>query len=192
MINYIGVISREDAELLKSLAEEADRILEFGAGASTQVFSAYCKGAIDCVETVHEWVDKTTRNLEVLQIGRNVRFLCPRPFGRVFSEIGAYDLIFVDGADELRQSFALCSWVHLRAGGTMAFHDTRRGTPHGLSETSDVQNVCALIARCAPEIDSVILNAMDSNTTLIRKRAPLPYVDWQKTEGRTDAQMGIA
>ena len=38
-IRYIGDISREDAELLARTAAGARRILEFGAGASTQVLA---------------------------------------------------------------------------------------------------------------------------------------------------------
>ena len=186
MIPYVGVISREDAELLKSLAENAERILEFGCGASTQIFAAYGKGTVDSVETGWNWIEKTKRNIARLGLPPKVRF---HEYASFRPE--RYDLIFDDGADELRLAFAALTFPHLDVGGIMAFHDTRRTKPHGESRTSDVQNVCSILEWHSTEIDSVTMNANNSNTTLIRKRAPLPYVNWQVTEGRTDAQMGL-
>lgn len=186
MIPYIGCVSREDAEVLRDLAEKSSRILEYGSGASTQIFRAYSMGSVTSIESDPEWIAKTLHNLGQL----NLTGVVFRPYYG-FEPVGDYDLIFIDNADELRLESAIKSWPHLAVGGTMAFHDTRRTEPHGRSKTSDVQNVCALIERCSREIDSVTLNARDSNTTLIVKREPLPYVNWQASEGRTDAQMGL-
>jgi predicted O-methyltransferase YrrM len=188
MIDYIGDVSREDAVLLRWLAEHSYQILEFGSGASTQIFAAYGAGTVESVETEPQWIEKTSRNLAKLGIEKQVTFYPHESF----RPTGGYDLIFVDGIDELRQSFALTTWPSLQVGGRMCFHDTRRTVPHGVSPTSDVQNVCALIERYSSEVANVALNQDESNTTVVRKRAPLPYVDWMKSEGRSPAQMGIA
>lgn len=188
MIDYVGDVSREDAKLLRSLAERSDRILEFGCGASTQIFAAYGRGVVHSVETHPEWIAKTRRNLASLGIERPVHF--HQVAG--FQPEGQYDLVFVDSIDELRQHLALMAWPFVSVGGAMCFHDTRRTKPHGESLTSDVQNVCALIERYSPEIEFIALNEDDSNTTVVTKRAPLLYVDWMKSEERTPEQMGIA
>lgn len=188
MIPYIGDVSREDAALLRSLAECSRRILEFGCGASTQIFAAYAVGTVTSIETDPAWIARTKRNLAALQIEREVDF-------RLYDDFrldGDYDLIFVDGIDELRAAFSLLTWPALRVPGMMLFHDTRRIKPHGVSPTSDVQNVLALVERFSPEVDRVLLNAGHSNTTVVMKCTPLPYVDWMKSEARTPAQMGIA
>jgi predicted O-methyltransferase YrrM len=187
MIDYIGDVSREDAVLLRSLAEHSRRILEFGCGASTQIFAAYGADTVDSVETDAQWIDKTKRNLVRLGISKPVEF---HDYAS-FKPTGEYDLIFVDGVDELRQPFALATWASLAVGGRMCFHDTRRVVPHGISTTSDVQNVCALIERFSPEVHFAAINQDNSNTTVIGKRKPLPYVDWMKSENRTRAQMGL-
>ena len=186
MIDYIGCVSREDAKVLRLLAEQADRLLEFGSGASTQIFRAYCPGAVYSVETDAAWIAKTLANLRKLNLaGVDFRLYAE------FVPMGTYDVIFVDGVDERRLEFAIAMWPYLDVDGVMAFHDTRRTKPHGLSKTSDVQNVCALLERFSTEISGVSVNDSDSNTTLVFKRRPLTYVDWQKVEGRTDAEMGL-
>jgi predicted O-methyltransferase YrrM len=168
------------------LAEGADSILEFGSGASTQIFRAYTKGSVTSVESDPAWITKTDANLARL----NLSGVVFRPYYG-FEPVGMYDVVFIDNANELRLESAIRAWPNLAVDGVMAFHDTRRTKPHGLSKTSDVQNVCAIIERFSTEIDRVILNDGDSNTTLIYKREPLLYVNWQVSEGRSDAQMGL-
>lgn len=188
MIPYIGCISREDAGLLASLAERCDRILEFGSGASTQIFAEYGRGTVESVETDMSWVVKTKRNLAALGIKAPVTF----HDWSSFRPHGKFDMILIDNIDELRQEAALASWPFLALGGWMCFHDTRRTAPHGPSTTTDVQNACAVVARYSQEVASVALNQNDSNTTVITKRrSPLIYVDWMVSEGRTPAQMGL-
>lgn len=191
MIPYIGCVSREDAFVLKTLAEMSPRILEYGSGASTQIFACYGTGKVISVESVDEWAYKTAAHLRNLvdDVTREVEFVRYREFSEdLCPEV---DLIFIDCADELRLLCAYASWPLLRVGGTMAFHDTRRTKPHADAARSDVQNVCAVLAAFSPEVECVSFNACESNTTLVLKRAPLLYVDWQKSEGRTDAQMGL-
>jgi tRNA A58 N-methylase Trm61 len=72
MINYIGDISKADANILADLAEQSENILEFGVGASTQVLAAYGKGKVTTTETSMEWVEKTKQNLKLLGIEKEV------------------------------------------------------------------------------------------------------------------------
>lgn len=187
MIPYVGDVSRRDAELLKAFAERSKAILEFGCGASTQILRAYGAGAVDSVDTSMYWIARTQRNLERLELKRPVSF----HQYETFRPVGPYDLIFVDGLNELRLPFACVTWPTLAIGGLLCLHDTRRTEPYGRSPTSDVQHVAFLLERYSREIESVILNQYDSNITVIKKRAPLLLDDWMKAEGRTPAQMGI-
>lgn len=192
MIPYIGDLSRNDAVLLKNLAEQADRILEFGVGASTQIFAAYAKGSVTSVDTDPTWIDRTNARLDALAAsGVALRPVVFVPYAD-FEPAGAYDLVFVDGIDELRLEFALKTWDALAPWRSMAFHDTRRTKPHGPSKTSDIENVATVLARHALEIDHVLVNTLDSNITLVRKRTPLALEDWNVVEGRTPEQIGIA
>jgi predicted O-methyltransferase YrrM len=188
MIHYIGDLSRRDAELLRVLAVKADRILEFGAGASTQIFAAYGRGTVETVETDLEWIEKTHRNFLAIGIERTITF----HIWQAFVPVGPYSLIFVDGIDELRREFAFKTWPTLAIGGVMCFHDTRRTAPHGASKTSDIQNALAIAETFSPEVDRVVLNQADSNITVVTKRAPLLLEDWNAIEGRTAAMIGIA
>lgn len=187
MIPYIGDVSRADATLLRDLARRSSRILEFGCGASTQIFSAYGRGSVESVDTSDEWIEKTRGNLSKLGLvaARFHRF-------DEFVALGSYDLIFVDGLNELRLPFALTVWPHLATGGRMCLHDTRRRKPYGNAMTSDVQHVCMIVERFSTEIARVDLNQDDSNTTVILKRAPLLLVDYNAIERRTPEQLGLA
>ena len=187
MIDYVGDLSRRDAELLCALAKRAERILEFGAGASTQIFAAYGRGGICCVETDPAWIVKTRRNLARLEIEHRVAF---HRFD-AFRLSGSYDLVFVDGVDELRAHFAFLAWPALTVGGAMCFHDTRRTVPHGFSKTTDIQNALAVVERHSPEVDRMVLNQDDSNITVVVKRAPLLVEDWNVVERRTPKQIGL-
>lgn len=188
MIPYIGDLSRADAALLHRFGFNAFRILEFGCGASTQIFAAYTNGTVDSVETDPAWIDKTKRNLGALAIPKPVAF---HAYARFVPK--SYDLIFVDGIDQLRRAFAFLTWPHLEAGGFMLFHDTRRTKPHGQSTTSDIENALSTACEFSPEVDRVVLNQDGSNITVLTKRsAPLRYEDWNAVEGRTLEQIGIA
>ena len=188
MIDYIGDLSRRDAELLREFAQQSDRILEFGVGASTQIFAAYGRGSVDAVDTEAVWITKTQQNIAALDVStRPVTF-----YGYAsFAPVGPYNLIFVDGANEFRLPFAVLAWPTLAIGGSILLHDTRRREPYGKAKTSDVQHVAALIERFSAEIDWVVLNQGNSNTTVIRKRAALVLEDYNKLEGRTPAQLGL-
>jgi predicted O-methyltransferase YrrM len=183
-LRYIGDISREDAALLARMAAGARRILEFGAGASTQVLaqSAPAGAEIVTVETKTEWVDRTRENLRRLGISREVRFLPYRGFWRAVA--GPFDLIFDDGIDRLRAEFAERAWPMLAVGGCLLFHDTRR--------PRDVRVALRHAERVFLEVASVELNPEGSNLTVVRKQAPKKYVDWNVVEGRARWEYGHA
>jgi len=191
MIPYVGDLSSRDADLLRLLASRSDRILEFGVGASTQIFAAYGCGKVESVDTSAEWIAKTAANLNTLEArGFDLRPVTFRGYA-AFRPVAKYDLIFVDGLNELRLPFALLTWPALIDGGFMCLHDTRRTAPYGNAKTSDVQHVCAIIERHSAEIDTIALNQNESNTTVIAKRSPLLLEDYNAIEGRTRQQLGL-
>jgi predicted O-methyltransferase YrrM len=181
-LRYIGDISREDAKLLSRHAAGARRILEFGAGASTQVLAQTApEGAqIVTVETEKAWVERTRENLERLGIVREIQFIRYRGFWR--SVQGPFDFIFDDGIDRLRGEFAERAWPMLAVGGALLFHDTRRAR--------DARTALHFVEKVFLEVDSVHLNAEGSNITVVRKQAPLQYSDWNVVEGRARWEYG--
>tara|TARA_R110000868_G_scaffold19150_5_gene82794 strand:+ start:5624 stop:5863 length:240 start_codon:yes stop_codon:yes gene_type:complete len=58
----------------------------------------------------------------------------------------------------------------------MVFHDTRR--------FADFQNAAWVAQLFYTEVKTIEVNANDSNLTLIYKRKPLTYVNWNETEGK--------
>jgi predicted O-methyltransferase YrrM len=181
-LRYIGDISRDDAQLLSRYAASARRILEFGAGASTQVLAQTApEGAeIVTVETEKSWVERTRKNLERLGIARRIQFVRYRGFWRAVQ--GPFDFIFDDGVDRLRGDFAQRAWPLLAVGGALLFHDTRR--------PRDARTALRFVETVFLEVASVHLNAEGSNITVVRKQAPLRYVDWNVVEGRARWEYG--
>lgn len=179
MIPYIGDISKNDAEVLKEMAETHDNILEFGVGASTQVLSAYSKNSIIAVDTSVEWLEKTKRNIELLEI-KNVPSFVFWEQGIMFTKF--FDFVFDDCADEYRKDFALKIWPQVNIGGILAFHDTRRW--------QDARNVCHVLEQIYESVDRVIWNYNHSNITLVYKKEHEPYENWQETENRMPWQIG--
>ena len=94
MIPYIGDISKQDAVVLKELAEQSVDILEFGCGASTQVLAAYTSGSVISVDTAPAWIRKTREHLKRLNLPE-VSFCSYDEF--VTWRGGPYDLVFNDG-----------------------------------------------------------------------------------------------
>lgn len=183
MIPYIGDISKADAEVLRELAEEATNILEFGCGASTQVIREYAfrSTALVSIDTEETWIEKTKKNLDMLNIRKLVTFqsyqaFMKDPWG------GPYDMIFDDGVDHLRKEFALAIWPHLKVGGVLAFHDTRRG--------QDIRNFVEVLATHFNEVGGVMTNIEGSNISCMYKKEHEPYDNWQITEKREPWQLG--
>jgi predicted O-methyltransferase YrrM len=174
MVPYIGDISKNDARLLAEFAHGSDKILEFGMGASTQVMAEAKRpeARFVSVETDPFWIQRTKDNFEKLgldlgQVEWTTHDNTPRD---------DWDFIFVDGVDNLRGIFAEVAWGHLKVGGHMAFHDTRR--PH------DLQQALVMALKKMGQVEAIAINMWDSNITVLRKREPLLYENWNEVEGR--------
>lgn len=184
-MRYIGDLSSQDAQLLAEMAKGAEDILEFGAGASTQIFAqaapATCR--ITSIETDPRWIERTRRNLALLGVTRPVTFRSWKEWLTASAAMpGVFDLIFDDGVDKLRAKFAMHAWPLLRIGGKFLFHDTRR--------SKDAKNVNALLAKHYLEVDTVAFNTRSSNITVLIKKAPEPWVDWNVVERRAKWEYG--
>jgi predicted O-methyltransferase YrrM len=184
-LRYVGDLSREDAEILAELASTANRILEYGVGASTQILAQSVAPGADVLslDTDDYWIYRTRAILEEMVPGHRVRL---QRFERL-TELddlidGSFDLIFDDGHDDLRLEFGLASWRMLKTGGRFVLHDTRR--------RGDVANVLFLAARYFREIERIDLNPSASNVSILHKCVRKPYVDWNKEESRTAWEMG--
>lgn len=177
-MRFIGDLSHEDAVVLEFYGLVSPRILEFGAGGSTQIFAQCMPEVLISVETSQEWIDKTKRNIE--------RFRpCTDP---VFVQYGShprheYDLIFVDGVWDLRRDFAQSTWPLLRVGGQMIFHDTRRWF--------DAENALLTAKVYFDEVDTIHMNTDNSNCTVLTKRDKIEYVNWNESEGKPAWMYGI-
>lgn len=178
MIDYIGDISKNDALVLKELAEHATNILEFGPGASTQVMAAYTSGRILSVETEPSWIESAKGHLE--RLGLSADFVSYDQFSK--SPGGPYDLVFNDGALSLREEFALAAWDCLKADGVLCFHDTRT--------TRVVLQIASFFSTRSASIKRVEVNKDLSNITVIHKRPPLHYENWNVAESRTEYEAG--
>ena len=171
-IDFVGDLSVADAKVLMNLSTNAQSILEFGAGGSTQIFAQRLPNTLISVETDPYWADIVQRKIAVdfpdatkpLMLGYTENFW------------QKFDLIFVDGVDDKRLDFALGTWGALRGGGVMLFHDTRR--------PADWENALVVANRNGAEVQSVELNLDNSNITVLRKRdKPLLYDNWHDVEG---------
>jgi hypothetical protein len=169
---YIGDLSKNDVALLSNAAAVSTRILEFGVGASTQIFRRHSPGELICVETSRAWVDTTIKNLQLLGINGKVTF---HKYDS-FKPEGEYDLIFDDGHDALRLPFALAVWKHLKVGGHLLWHDTRRHV--------DIYNICTFIAAHWSEITTIEFNKGDSNISVMTKGPPCTYLNWNMVENK--------
>lgn len=175
---FIGDLSLEDADVLAALITSFSngRVLEFGAGGSTQIISQCGASLIDCVETDPNWIKLTQQRLQTLANATPVNFM-----GYTTKLSGMYDVIFVDGVDNLRREFAINTWQNLSPNGVMLFHDTRR--------FQDFQNAAWIAQLYFNEIKKMDINAKasndrSSNMTLIFKKPHEQYVNWNESEGK--------
>ncbi len=188
IIPYIGDVSKNDALVLKEMAETHKRILEFGCGASTQVLVHYSKGEfVESIDTSEEWIKKTINNIDLLGLGGETTFFMG-PYDQFIESLEpvpynvTYDFIFDDGVDYLRREFAVKIWPYLAVGGILAFHDTRRAP--------DFRNVLEVLATFQDEIGRVEFNYKDSNITLVQKKLAAPYSNWQIDEQKEPFEIG--
>lgn len=175
---FIGDLSKEDALLLQQFGEASSKILEFGAGGSTQIFAQCKPDVLISVETAPQWVEKTKNNIK-----RYKNVTEPVFVGYGSHPHHSYDLIFVDGVWDLREGFAKSTWPLLADNGVMIFHDTRRWF--------DAENVFKVAKIYWDEIRTIHLNHEDTNCTVIRKRQKVSYVNWNDTEGKPKWAYGI-
>jgi predicted O-methyltransferase YrrM len=197
-MNYLGDLSKNDYELLKTLGSNSKNILEFGVGASTQILRNFSDGNITSLETSPFWIDITKKNLIFLKIEKYISFSLYEEFDAGGKK---YDLIFNDGVDSLRNEFGIKFWQNLEIGGIIAYHDTRR--------RQDIQNVINLINSFKDEIESIVFNKNNSNITVIKKKAKdgiffndiidlnkilseFSYYDWNDAEKKIRLKYGIS
>lgn len=177
-IRFIGDLSLEDASILALYGKKSKSIIEFGAGGSTQILSQCLPDKFVSVETSKYWIERTKSNLDKINIKTPPEF---KDYG-IYGEEN-YDLIFVDGIDDFRRDFAINHWKVLNFGGVMIFHDTRRFL--------DFQNVAWVAQLFYKEISRIDVNYENSNMTIIHKRDPLEYVNWNLNEGKPLWAYGI-
>ena len=101
---------------------ESPKILEFGAGGSTQIF-AQCDAPehIVSVETVQEWIDITEERMATLDNPKPVHFINYDIQAIQDTHGSNWDLIFIDGPDSLRKHSAHRTWEELNIGGDFGF-----------------------------------------------------------------------
>jgi len=175
-MRFNGDLSLEDADVLVLYGKRAKRILEFGCGGSTQIFSQCKPSRLVSIETSAEWINVTARR--VAKLGGIAPEFRPYDYIPMTEE---FDLIFVDGIDSLRRDFALGTWKMLSVGGVMIFHDTRR--------FQDFQNAAWVAQTYFNEIAFININTKarnnkSSNLTVLVKKEHEPYVNWNYEEGK--------
>jgi glycosyltransferase involved in cell wall biosynthesis len=188
-MKYSGLLSKRDAVVLQHYAAKAPRILEFGAGGSTQIFAQCAPGTVLTLDTNPHWIDQTKASLKALKVppGRVAFRLLPHETGpsldaalqREAAPRAPYHLVFNDGASdhEMRLAFARAAWPLLAEGGALLTHDTRL--------QPDIGWLCTFLAEHFATVGRVYANHRDSNITVVIKRAPLPYepfvtaTDWR-------------
>lgn len=186
---YIGDLSSRDAAVLARAARCSFSILEFGVGASTQIFAQFAppRARIVSLDTSGDWIARTTAILDAMQLRSAVTFrdyVAWTQEQEISSAQPCYDLLFDDGIDALRLDFALRAWPRLKVGGQLIFHDTRR--------QRDWVNVLQFASAAYPEIRSIEANKDDSNLTVVTKQQPVAYENWNATEGRSPLMVGCA
>jgi predicted O-methyltransferase YrrM len=180
---YIGDLSSRDAAVLRGTARDAASILEFGVGGSTQIFAQYAPehARLLSLDTSDEWIARTALILRTMGLRERVMFQTYRDW-RLDPVEEHYDLVFDDGIDGLRLDFANRAWPMLGVGGKLIFHDTRR--------QRDYMNVLQFAANRYLEISAIDANVEDSNLTVITKRHPQPYENWNLVEERSQVMIG--
>ncbi len=175
-INFIGDLSKEDARLLKKYVINANNILEFGCGGSTQIISQFCKTNFTSIDTKKVWIDKTLNNIQLFNIKQCVNFKLYNEFN--FKKDCQYDLIFNDGAIDKRLEFALNIWDSLIYGGYLLIHD---------SKTVKVCNILkTILSEKLLEISSIQLNVDNSNISVITKQKRNEYKNWNVIENKPE------
>lgn len=173
-IKFIGDLSLQDADTLAKYGKQSKNILEFGVGGSTHIFCQCSPDKLICFETDSSWIDMTTQRLDQINVDKNLYKILE--YKNLSTVRDNFDLIFVDGVDNLRLDFALNTWDLLEIGGIMIFHDTRR--------SRDFENVANLLKKVFLEVRTIEVNVNSSNLTVITKKAREEYVNWNRVENK--------
>ena len=188
MKKFIGLLRKDDAEIIERYARTAKSVVEFGAGGSTHIIAQTIAptSSFTSFETDAKWIALTKDRLARLKVAGRAKLLPHAQWPKLRTTLKP-DLVFVDGLWALRRGFALEAWPQLRIGGHMLLHDTRRA--------KDIANVAAIVGTHFLEIESVLANAKHAgrttNVTVIRKKAREPEVNWYKTEGKPRWAYGL-
>jgi spermidine synthase len=177
---FIGDLSLQDADVLANYGKRSPVILEFGVGGSTQLFAQCKPEKLFSVETDPAWVNLTKSRLAKIEDKTDPLFLTYNDFSSV-TETHKFDLIFVDGVDNLRRDFAIKTWSSLKDNGVMIFHDTRRH--------QDFQNAAWVAQLYFNELEWMDVNCRasdfkSSNMTVLFKKPHEPYVNWNHAEDK--------
>lgn len=174
---YIGDLSRADMQVLAEYAMTHRRVLEFGAGASTQILALRGdqNAAFYCVETEQSWIDRTSDNCRRLG-ARHPIYLSWLGWQQLQAQ--EFDLVFNDGLLELRDEFASRAWRMLGEGGSLLWHDCRAATSS--------RDIVTFVGENYAEIESVSLSYRESNIAVIRKRVAIREGNWHEHERLAD------
>ena len=103
-IEFVGDLSLSDAKELARLGSEANSILEFGAGGSTQILAQCCPKIFVSIDTDRAWIKRTSENLKKIS---HERWTVPWFDNYPYTPDQFFDLIFVDGHPSKRLDFAM-------------------------------------------------------------------------------------
>ncbi len=192
MKQFVGDLSREDAEIIELYASGSSGVLEFGAGGSTHIIAQSTASGVPFVslETDQAWIQMTEERLEKIGVREKCKFVLYDDDWRanIVTACGEYSMVFVDGADSLRRQVSVETWPLLNVGGFMLFHDTRR--------IGDFENMVSVMQTYQNEIESVFCNqrfsGISSNVSVIKKKQLEPYVDWNLVCEKPDWMRGGA
>lgn len=187
-MKYIGDLSNRDAALLERYASNANAVLEFGVGGSTQIIAQALspQASFTSLDTDPKWIEITRGHLSRLGVDDRCQ-IYPYESWMADPSPVSFDLIFNDGLNTLRRDFALWTFPLLAIGGVMLFHDTRR--------SRDVRYVLDVVETFFEEVEHVHMNerfqGVSSNITAVRKKTREPYVDWNLVESRPAWAYGL-
>lgn len=191
-LGFIGDLSAQDADILCKYAKQSKHILEFGVGGSTQLLAQCQPELLISIDTDPIWIKRTKEILKRIRYRTGneteVTFYSYQDLSNAIKD-HTFDMIFVDGYDQLRREFAFNTWKSLRIGGVMIFHDTRH--------FGHVQTLLAVAQEFFLEVEAIKTNAIasnnkSSNMSIIRKKVWEPYQDWNLVEGKPTWASGYA
>ena len=125
-IFWIGDLSLQDADILAQYSRKSSSVIEFGVGGSTHIIAQCTAHNSINVETDPKWIAITKSHIDrIVDNPSKVTFCQYKEMDALIAN-KTFDLVFVDGIDDLREDFANKTWPLLSEHGVMIFHDTRR------------------------------------------------------------------